>query len=277
MDVGDLTPVERTTLLTEYARAADARQARPILGDPLAAQVVAQLDYDYTILGVTPSVRSLVALRAKMLDERVRAFVAAHPEAVVVDLGAGFNSMVYRVDPPVTVDWYSVDLPGVVALRSQVLPPRNGAHTVAASVAEPGWCDAIPAHRPTMVVADGLFAFLTEPVIVALLRRTTAHFASGMVAFNDYGRVGRLNRIAGQLAMRGSNSPHRQWDFAGFKDARHPQQWNPDLRLVEEASAMFEPEAALFPRGLRTASRLAKRVPAIARKARILSYRFQRR
>lgn len=276
MDVGDLTPVERTALLTEYARAVDARQPQPILGDPLADQVVTQIDYDYSTLGVTPSVRCLVAVRAKMLDDRARAFVAEHPDAVVVDLGAGLSSMVYRVDPPVTVDWYSVDLPGVIALRSAVLPARSGSHTVAASVAEPGWCDAIPAHRPTMIVADGLFAFLTEPVIVALLRRITGHFDSGVVAFNDYGRVSRLNRITGQLAMRGSNSPHRQWDFAGFKDARHPQQWNPDLRLVEEASAMFEPEAGRFPRGLRLASRLARRVPAIARKARIVRYEFGR-
>ncbi|BBX16430.1 GlcNAc transferase [Mycolicibacterium duvalii] len=276
MDVGDLSPVERTTLLTEYARAVDARQPRPILGDPLADEVVRKIDYDYSTLGVTPSVRCLVALRARMLDDRVRAFVAAHPDAVVVDLGSGLSSMVYRVDPPGSVDWYSVDLPGVLALRSALLPPRTGSHTVAASVAEPGWCDAIPAHRPTMAVADGLFAFLTEPAIVSLLRRITGHFDSGAVAFNDYGRVSKLNRITGQLAMRGSNSPHLQWNFAGFKDPRQPERWNSDLRLVEEASAMFEPETEQFPRGLRAASRLARRVPAIARKARILRFEFAR-
>ncbi|MEZ0340937.1 class I SAM-dependent methyltransferase [Mycobacterium sp. pV006] len=277
MDVGHLSPVERTTLLTEYARAVDARSPQPILADHTADQTVRQIDYDFSSLGVTPSVRCLVALRARMLDDRVRAHIAEHPHAVVVDLGAGLNSMVHRVDPPPTVDWHSVDLPGVIGLRDAVLPARPNAHHVAASVAEPGWCDGIPADRPTIVVADGLFAFLTEPVIVALLRRVTSHFDSGTVAFNDYGKVSRLNRITGQLAMRGSNSPHRQWDFTGFSDPRHPEGWNPDLRLVEEASAMFEPEAALFPRGLRLGARLARRFPGIARKARILRYEFPRR
>ena len=71
-----------------------------------------------------------------------------------------------------------------------------------------------------------------------------------------------------------SKSPHSQWDFPGFKDAHHPETWNPRLRLVEEASAMHEPDAALFPPLLRFGSRMSVLFPPIARKARILRYRF---
>ena len=283
MNVGELKPVEQTALLTEYARALDSRAPRSILGDSLADEVVGKVDYDFAGLGVIPSVVCLVALRAKMLDERIRAFTTAHSDAVVVDLGAGLSSAVYRVDPPPTVNWYSVDLPAVIGLRDAVLPRRDRSHSVAVSVAEPGWADAIPADRPTMVVADGLFAFLGEPVIVAVLRRITGHFDSGVVAFNDYGTVSRANRLAGKLITSGkrilsrggtSNSPHSQWEFPGFKDAHHPETWNADLTLVEEASLMHEPDAALFPRSLRLASRMAVHFPAIARKARVLQYRF---
>jgi O-methyltransferase involved in polyketide biosynthesis len=283
MNVGELKLVEQTALLTEYARALDSRAPRPILGDSLADEVVGKVDYDFAYLGVIPSVVCLVALRAKMLDERIRAFTTAHSDAVVVDLGAGLSSAVYRVDPPPTVNWYSVDLPAVIGLRDAVLPRRDRSHSVAVSVAKPGWADAIPADRPTMVVADGLFAFLGEPVIVAVLRRITSHFDSGVVAFNDYGTVSRANRLAGKLITSGqrilsrggtSNSPHSQWEFPGFKDAHHPETWNADLTLVEEASLMHEPDAALFPPSLRLASRMAVHFPAIARKARVLQYRF---
>jgi O-methyltransferase involved in polyketide biosynthesis len=279
MDVGELKPVEETALLTEYARALDSRWPRSILGDTLADEVVGKIDYDFAGLGVISSVVCLVALRARMLDDRIRAFTTEHPDAVVVDLGAGLNSAVFRVDPPPTVDWYSVDLPAVIRLRDAVLPRRDRSHSVAASVAEPDWADPIPADRPTMVVADGLFAFLSEPVIVAVFRRITGHFGSGTVAFNDYGTVGRANRFVGKLVTTrkpggASNSPHSQWDFRGFKDAHHPETWNPDLRLTEEASVMHEPDVALFPPLLRLGSRMAARFPAIARKARILRYRF---
>ena len=122
-----LTPIEQTAFITEYARALDSQWSRPILGDTLAHEVVGKIDYDFAGLGVQTSVLCHAALRAKMLDDRVRDFIKRHPDAVVVDLGAGLDSGFYRVGPPATVDWYSVDLPGINALREEVLTgvPRN--------------------------------------------------------------------------------------------------------------------------------------------------------
>lgn len=275
MDVSGLAPIEQTALLTEYCRALDSRSVTPILGDTRADDTVRQIEHDFEGLGASPSVVALVALRAKMLDERIRSHVAANPAAVVVDIGAGLSSAVWRVDPPRTVDWFAVDLPAVISTRESLVPAHPCARSVAASVLEPDWVAGIPADRPVMAFADGLFAFLDEDAVVGILRQITRHFASGVVAFNDYGTVSKANQIFGRLATSStSNSPHRQWNFPGFKDARTPESWNPDLRLIEEASAMHRPETALFPRGLRIASRLSRRVPSIARKARILQYRF---
>ena len=194
----ELTPMEQTAFLTEYARALDSQWPRPILGDRLAYDVVGKIDYDFAGLGVQSSVACQTALRAKMLDDRVRAFVAEHPDAVVVDLGAGLDSGFYRVDPPPSVDWYSVDLPGITGLRDQVLPANAHSHSVPISLADEAWPDAIPAERPTMLIADGLFAFLSEAMIAGIFRRITDHFASGELAFNDYGRIGAAQPACGQ-------------------------------------------------------------------------------
>ncbi|MCH9734306.1 MAG: class I SAM-dependent methyltransferase [Actinomycetia bacterium] len=275
MDVSGLKPIEQTALLTEYCRALDSRAARPILGDPLAHDTVSQIDFDFSSLAATPSVVALVALRAKMLDERISRFIAENPQAVVIDLGAGLNSAVVRVDPPPTVDWYSVDLPAVIALREALLPPSVGDQSVAASLLEPGWADTIPAGRPTMAFADGLVAFLDEAEAIALVRGIAGHFNYGVIAFNDYGPVSKANQLIGGLATsRKANSPHSQWRFRGFKNARHPESWHNGLALIEEVSALHQPEAQLLPAGLRVASRLSRRLPAIARKSRIVQYRF---
>jgi hypothetical protein len=79
----ELSPIEQTALLTEYARALDSQWSVPILGDALAYDVVGEIDYDFVGLGVPASVVCQTALRAKMLDDRVRAFIADHPDAVV--------------------------------------------------------------------------------------------------------------------------------------------------------------------------------------------------
>ena len=181
----------------------------------------------------------------------------------------------YRVHPPPTSAWYSVDLPAVIALRDKVLPGRDQAHSVAASLADPQWPDSIPSDRPTLLVADGLLAFLSEPVIVGLFRRITDHFRTGELAFNDYGRIGWLSRLAIKVAPQKMFSDvASQWGYAGFRDAHHPETWNPRLKLVEEVSLAHAPEVELFPGWIRVATRLSGKIPAMARKARILRYRF---
>jgi O-methyltransferase involved in polyketide biosynthesis len=273
--VSGLAPVEQTAFLTQYARALDSRWPHPILGDTLADDVVRAIDYDFAGLGVSSSVVCQTALRAKMLDDRVRRFVADHPDAVVVDLGAGLDCGVYRVDPPATVDWFSVDLPGIIALRDELMPARRGSHSIGVSLVEERWPETIPADRPTILVADGLLAFLAETVIVDLFRGITEHFGSGELAFNDYGGIGWVSRAIVKLAPQKMFSDvGRQWDYPGFKDAHHPQTWNPRLRLVEEASLATAPEVDLFPRWLRIATRLVGKTKTGARKARILRYRF---
>jgi O-methyltransferase involved in polyketide biosynthesis len=271
----DLAPIEQTAFLTEYARALDSQWPRPILGDLMAYEVVNRIDYDFAGLGVQTSVVCQTALRAKMLDDRVRAFIDRRRDAVVVDLGAGLDSGVYRVDPPATVDWYSVELPGIAALRDEALPARPHSHSVPASVADEHWPDSIPADRPTLLIADGLFAFLSEDVISRLFRKITDHFASGELAFNDYGGVGWFSRLAIKLApQKMFKDVGSQWGYAGFKDAHHPEMWSPRMTLVEEASLTHAPEVDLFPTWIALPTRLMGKTTAGARKARILRYVF---
>jgi O-methyltransferase involved in polyketide biosynthesis len=210
-----LTPVEQTAFLTVYARALDSRRRRPILGDRLADEVVGKIDYDFGGLGVQASVVCQTALRAKMLDHRVRDFTHKHHDAVVVDLGAGLDSGFYRVDPPPSVDWYSVDLPGILALRDEALPTNPHSHSVPVSLAEKHWPETIPGDRPTMLIADGLFAFLPEPVIVAIFRRITDHFSTGEFAFMTTAEsAGSANSRSSCTKM--FKDVGSQWGYAGL-------------------------------------------------------------
>ena len=156
-----------------------------------------------------------------------------------------------------------------------MLPTSDQAHSVTASVADTSWPDTIPADRPAMVIADGFFAFLSEPVIVGIFRRVSEYFRSGELAFNDYGRIGWFSRLAIKLAPSGcSPESAANGGYPGFKDARVPESWNPRLTLVEEVSLAHAPEVDLFPGWIRLATKVSGKFEAGARKARILRYRF---
>ena len=126
-----------------------------------------------------------------------------------------------------------------------------------------------------MLVADGLFAFLSEPLIAGIFRRITDHFGSGELAFNDYGRIGWVSRVAIKLyPQKMFKDVGSQFGYPGFKDAHYPETWNPRTKLVEEASLTDAPEVDLFPGWVRPATKLSGISKAGRRKARILRYAF---
>ena len=273
------TPAQESLFLTLGGRALDSRLPRPFLGDTMADEILTKVGYDlakfpplHTKL-LDPKSRVFdIAVRAKRLDELVRRFVAGHADAVVLDLGTGLDDRMLRVDPPPTVGWYDIDFPNVIALRAQVLPPTNAAHSIGADLTGPDWLDDVPTDRPAVIVADGLLAFLSQDGFVSMLNRLTSHFPSGELAFNAYTTyaIWALKHAAGVAAIAaGVANP-------GFNDPRQPERWADGLQLVEEIFLTRAPEVAELPLIMRLTSRLAAPSAAVSRLigTTLLRYRF---
>lgn len=263
-------PVQETLLLTLYARALDAKAPAPILGDAASAELAGKIDYDYRRLKLSPSTICGTALRARRLDAAVRAFTAAHPDAVVVDLGCGLDTRARRCAPPPGVGWYDVDVPEVIELRSAYLPAEPGTYSVAADVTEPGWSAALPGGRPAMIVAEGLLPFLPPGAFPALMRELTARFPSGELAVNGYTRLAaRLMKYHPSIRALGITAAE------GFDGAREPEGWGAGLTLAEEQLLTRAPEVTLFPQPLRGFTRVMAYSTWMSRQgARVLRYRF---
>ena len=273
------TPAQESLFLTLGGRALDSRLPRPFLGDTMADAIITRIGYDLSkfptisTTRVDPRAKVFeIAVRAKRLDEVVRRFVLRHPDAVVLELGAGLDGRVFRVEPPPTVGWYDVDFPQVIALRSQVLPKLANVRSIGADLVEPNWLDELPTDRPTVIVADGLGAFITSHDFVVLLNRLISHFPSGELAFNAYTTyaIWLLKHSRAMAAIAGDVvNP-------GFNDPRQPERWVDGLELVEEMFLTRAPEVVELPRTWRLASRLAARSPAVSRMIGtvVLRYRF---
>ncbi|MGV0742397.1 class I SAM-dependent methyltransferase [Mycolicibacterium sp. XJ870] len=241
--IDHLTPIEKTLLVTLTGRALDARKKRPLLGDRLADTVRGRLAYDAIKLSGTVTIAT--AVRSKMLDRIVGGFIAAHPNAVVVELGCGLETRLHRIAPPATVDWYDVDLPNVIALRQRALPELQSSHLVAASLTEPGWLDGIPRDRPTIAVADGVLGFLTEADNQQILTTLTDYFtAGGELAFVAYTRIAaRMIGAFGMLRALGIPKGYRGF---GFDDPHEVERLNPRLTFIQEQLGAQAPEADQF-------------------------------
>ncbi|GAA3089780.1 class I SAM-dependent methyltransferase [Streptosporangium carneum] len=265
-----LSPIQETLLLTAYCKAVDSRRPAPILGDTMSAGIVDEIDYDFGKFKVPANLVITAALRGKKLDAAVRSFVAAHPAAVVLDLGCGFDTRVFRCDPPEGVDWYDIDFPEIARLRPRFLPERAHTHIVGADLTGEGWLDDVPRDRPAMIVAEGLQPFLAADAFQELARTLTGHFATGELAFNGYTRF-----AAWSMKYHPTIKAIGVGAGQGFDDPREPESWNARLTLVEEQMLVEAPEVAGFPQPLRAITRLAAHSVIMARQgARVLRYRF---
>lgn len=265
-----LTNEKETLLITLYAKAGESALPDSLLSDTFATDAVRRIDYDFARLKVTRDMMAGLAIRAKALDDRVRAFIAAHPDASILHLGCGLDTRVFRVDPPGSVRWFDVDYPEVVALRDRLYPERgDGYERIGSSVVEPGWLERVPADRPAMVVAEGLVMYLSREEVRRLFTNIAARVPSGEAAFDAFSRPG-VWFVQRQPSVKATGAT-LHW---GIDDPRELEEMVPRLRFVEEVPAYDRAQLGRFSLPARVSIRLMLAIPVLRRLGRFLRYQF---
>ncbi|MFM9860427.1 class I SAM-dependent methyltransferase [Pseudoxanthobacter sp. M-2] len=104
-----------------------------------------------------------------VIDQIVGSFTSRHPHAQIVDLGAGLSTRFQRIDNGM-LTWIDVDLPEIVSLRETLFPFCDRRHLIGADIGRPGWIDRLELRRaPTLVVAEGLFAYAPAETMTTVL------------------------------------------------------------------------------------------------------------
>lgn len=269
-----LTREKETLLITLWAKAGESLLPDSLLKDRFAAEAATRIDYDFARLKVNRDLMVGLAMRAHALDGWTRDFLGRHPEALVLHLGCGLDSRVFRIDPPAGVDWYDIDYPDVIALRQKLYPARDGYHLIGSSVTEPGWIAGLPRDRPTMIVAEGLLLYLPEEEVPLLLERLVQRSPSGEIVFDAYSPFG-LKLIAMQPSIKATGAA-LHWSL---NDPYELERQVPGLELVTEMTA-YDPDGydpaqiARMSWPARLAMQFFSLIPPLARIGLLLRYRF---
>jgi O-methyltransferase involved in polyketide biosynthesis len=269
-----LTREKETLLITLWAKAGESLLPDSLLKDRFAAEAATRIDYDFARLKVNRDLMVGLAMRAHALDGWTRDFLGRHPEALVLHLGCGLDSRVFRIDPPAGVDWYDIDYPDVIALRQKLYPARDGYHLIGSSVTEPGWIAGLPRDRPTMIVAEGLLLYLPEEEVPLLLERLVRRSPSGEIVFDAYSAFG-LKLIAMQPSIKATGAA-LHWSL---DDPCELERQVPGLELVTEMTA-YDPDGydpaqiARMSWPARLTMQFFSLIPPLARIGLLLRYRF---
>ncbi|MEZ2332535.1 class I SAM-dependent methyltransferase [Mesorhizobium sp. RCC_202] len=265
----NLTGARETLLMTLYGKALESRLPHSLLKDRFADEAVKKIDYDFSRLKVDANLGLGFAIRAKTLDASVEDFLARNLDAIVLHLGCGLDTRVFRVDPPRGIDWFDVDYPEVIELRRKLYPSRDNYHLIASSVTEPDWLAQIPRNRPAIVVAEGLTPYLPAEEGPRLLSRLVAHLAGGELMFDAYSNLGlKLMRLSPAIKVTGADV---HW---AIEDPRELERAVPKLRFIEEISRYKSPAGARMTWPARLFVGLWKIIPPLRKVGRILRFRF---
>ena len=172
VDARTLTGVSETTLWTLYCRAHEASRSAPLIDDPLAVQLMDQIDYDFRKfeqVGIPKSLQKALrpttqhfAVRALSFDRVIQDFLRKHPHGTVVALAEGLQTTFWRINSP-TVRWISLDLPAVISLRKRLLPPSPQITHLTASALVASWHQHLDPQTPILITAEGLDSATTIP------------------------------------------------------------------------------------------------------------------
>jgi len=261
-----LTPEQETLLIPLYAK---AQPENPLFFDTKAQDILSQVDYDFRRLRMPYKTVVLICQRAKKLDATTRAFLAEHPNGVVLHLGCGLDSRFQRVDNG-QVEWYDLDMPPVIHLRRQFYAEGERYHLIASSVTDLAWVDAVAAAgRPVLAVAEGLLMYLGEADVKRLFLRLREVFPGCRLIADVFSRLTARSATSHPSLKRTGAS--LGW---GIDDPREVEGWGQGIRLLEEWYFTQDPDLERLSLGYRLAYKLAGAFSMVRRAHRIVYYQL---
>ncbi|MBP6952123.1 MAG: class I SAM-dependent methyltransferase [Alphaproteobacteria bacterium] len=185
-----LEGVSETLLIPLYGRALETEREDGVIKDPKAVEVVNKIKEELPTLQLScsPQLQLGLCIRSQILDERVRNFLEASPDANIVNLGAGLCTRFTRVDNG-ECHWSELDLPQVENLWHQIYEESSRHKFVKGSVTEIDWLDKVAPNpdSKTLFIAEGLFMYFPEQVVQSILSNIGNTFPESEILFDVVG------------------------------------------------------------------------------------------
>ena len=151
-----LTDVPETMLITLWAKAEETKRADALLHDKKAVEIIDKIEYDFSKFSKAKFSQAGCCVRAGLIDAETKDFLNKHPDAVVVQLGAGIDARYERLQCPPVTHWYDLDLEEAIKLRRQLLSESERNTYISSSMFDYGWIDIVKSHgKPVLVFRIG--------------------------------------------------------------------------------------------------------------------------
>ena len=232
-----LSGVPETMLQTIYARAKESR-GRGAIHDAKAEEIIEKLDYDFSLADKDTAMHSGVIARTIVLDRLTKAWLGAHPGAVVVNIACGLDTRCYRMSG--YAHWYNLDLPETMAVREKLLPESGTISQIAMSAMEDWGSKISEQNVPVLIVIEGLTMYLNAKDVQQIFAVISSRFSQATIFVETMNPM-----IVKRFKEKSIEGSHAKFTW-GIKNGKALAELLPGFRFMEEHSltegmAVFAP------------------------------------
>lgn len=182
METKQLTSVPETMLITVWAKAVETKNKGGLLYDELALKMIDHIDYDFSKFKNVKISQVGCCIRANLIDKETKEFLAQHPDAVVIQLGAGLDARYQRIGCPEVTHWFDLDLKESLDIRRALLPETEKNTYIEMSMFDNGWIDTVKAyHKPVLIIIEGVSMYFSPEKIKAFFCNLCENFEKATI------------------------------------------------------------------------------------------------
>ena len=220
-----LSGVPETMLQTVYARAKESR-GRGAIHDAKAEEIIEKLDYDFSLADKDTAMHSGVIARTIVLDRLTKAWLGAHPGAVVVNIACGLDTRCYRMAG--YAHWYNLDLPETMTVREKLLPESGAISQIAMSAMDDWGSEIKEQHAPVLIIIEGLTMYLNEKDVQQIFAVISNRFSKATVFVETMNPM-----VVKRFKEKSIDASNAKFTW-GVKNGKALAELLPDFRFMEE-------------------------------------------
>ncbi len=230
----ELGVVQETLLIPLYFRAKEAERKDAIVRDEKAVAIMDKINYDFGRFKNDRFLQLEIAIRTEVLDLSTKNFIKTFPDAVVVNLGAGLDDRLSRVDNG-AIRWFDLDLPDSMNLRRRFFQESDRNFFLDKSMFDYTWIDDVfrlapdSQTKPVLFIGEGLCQYFTEEKNKSLFKTIADHFPrSYMLVHSICPYTAEHTNIS--ISVSATRAKFK-W---GIQENYEMESWDPRYKLLED-------------------------------------------
>lgn len=224
--------IPETMLIPLWAKARENQQKKPIVKDPLAAEILSRIDYDFSRFDTSRLSQTGISVRTEILDNQVEDFLKRKPDSIIINLGAGLDTRPARFDESKFHCWYDLDLPQSIGIRRNFFKEGPKKRFIPKSVFDKSWLDDIPTQgKEVLIIAEGLFMYFEEEQVMKLFQLLVQKFPGAEMLLEMLAPFLTGKSKKHDSLKKLTSGPEFHWSLS---DSTELELWHRDILFLKE-------------------------------------------